>query len=85
MVRVENLTGMLGVEPFGGALAPRDRKEPLQVGPDHRSLARLAHPLEATELALGLLANVVGHVGLLDLAAILVHRGAIVLAELLAD
>ena len=45
----------------------------------------LAHALEAAELALGLLAHVVGHAGLLDLRAVLVDDRAVVLAELAAD
>ena len=46
---------------------------------------RVAHALEPAELALGLLAHVVGHLGLRDLRAVLLDDGALVLAELLAD
>ena len=74
------------VEPLLGALAPRHGDQPVEVGADHRRLARLlAHALEAAELALGLLADVVGHAGLVDLRAVLLDDGAVVLAELLAD
>ena len=45
----------------------------------------VAHPLEPRDLALGLLADVVRHVGLGDLRAVVLGGGAVVLAELLAD
>ena len=49
-------------------------------------LGRLvAHALEARELALGLLEDVLGHLGLGDLRAVLLDDRALVLAELLAD
>ena len=49
-------------------------------------LGRLvAHALEPRELALGLLEDVLGHLGLGDLRAVLLDDGALVLAELLAD
>ena len=47
--------------------------------------ALLADRLEPVELALGLPANLLGHLGLLDLRAVLVDDRALVLAELLAD
>ena len=48
--------------------------------------ARLvAHPLEPGGLALGLLADGVGHAGLGDLRAVVLGDGRVVLAELLAD
>ena len=50
-----------------------------------RLAALLARALEAAELALGLLAHVVGHAGLVDLRAVLVGDRAVVLAELAAD
>jgi hypothetical protein len=59
--------------------------EPVQVGPDHLALAALARALEPPELALGLLAHLVGHAGLVDLRAVLVDERRVVLAELLAD
>ena len=45
----------------------------------------LAHPLEASELLLGLLAHGLGHAGLFDLRAVLLDDRGVVLAELLAD
>jgi hypothetical protein len=60
------------------------REQPVEIGADHRRLARgVAHALEPAELALRLLAHLVGHLGLVDLAAVLVDDGRVVLAELL--
>ena len=85
VVGVQDLACVVGIEPLGGALAPRHGQQPVEVGADHRGLAGLAHPLQATELALGLLADLVGHPGLVDLAAVVVDHRTLVLAELLAD
>src|SRR5262249_13227801 len=48
-------------------------------------LARFAHPLQAAKLSLGLLADLVRHPRLVDLTAIVIDYGALVLAQLLAD
>jgi hypothetical protein len=85
VVGVEHLAGAHGIELVLGALAPRHADEPVQVGPDHLALAALARALEPPELALGLLAHLVGHAGLVDLRAVLVDERGVVLAELLAD
>ena len=86
VVGVEHLAGVHRVEPLLRALAPRHGQQPVEVRPDHRRLAaRVAHPLEPPELALGLLAHVVGHLGLGDLLAVLLDDRRLVLAELLAD
>ena len=86
MVGVEHLTRVHRVEPFLGALAPRHREQPVEVGAHHLRLAGLvAHPLEPGDLALGLLAHGVRQVGLGELRAVVVGCGAVVLAELLAD
>ena len=87
VVGVEHLARADRVELLVGALAPRHGDQPVQVGADHLALAgaALAHPLETVELALGLLADVVGHAGLFDLRAVLVDRAGVVLAELAAD
>ena len=86
MVGVEHLTRVLRVEPLLGALAPRHRQEPVEVVPDHRGLGRaVALAVEPTELTLGLLADRLGHLRLVELPAVLVDDGRIVLAELLAD
>ena len=86
VVGVEHLARVDRVEPLLGALAPRHREQPVEVGADHRRLAALvAHPLEPADLALGLLANRVGHLGLGDPGAVVVGDRAVVLAELLAD
>ena len=86
VVGVEHLARVGGVEALLGALAPRHGDQPVEVVADHLRLARLlAHALEAAQLALGLLAHLVGHAGLVDLAAVLVDDRAVVLAQLLAD
>ena len=86
MVGVEHLPRMLRVEALLRALAPRHGEQPVEVRADHLRLAGLvAHALEARELALGLLANRVRHLGLGDALAVVLGRGAVVLAELLAD
>ena len=77
---------MLGVKPLLGALVPGHRDQPVQVGPDHARLGGLlAHPLEASELLLGLLAHGLGHLGLFDLGAVLLDHRGVVLVELLTD
>ena len=74
------------IEPLLRADAPRHGEQPVEVRPDHRRLAGgVAHPLEPAELALRLLADVVGHVGRRDLLPVLLDHRALVLAELLAD
>ncbi len=66
--------------------APRDGDHPLEVVADHLRLAvALAHALQAAELALDLLAHLLGHVGLVDLRAQLVGDGRVVLAQLAPD
>ena len=86
MVGVEHLARVHGIEPLLGALRPRHGDQPVEVRADHRRLAGLlAHPLEPAQLALGLLAHVVGHPGLVDLGAVLLGDGRVVLAQLLAD
>src|SRR5205823_14735725 len=86
VVGVEHLARVHRVEPLLGALAPRDGDQPVEVGASHRGLAAgVAHALQAAQLALGLLADLVRHVGVLDLLAVLVDDRAVVLAQLLAD
>ena len=86
MVGVQHLAGVGRVEPLLRALRPRDEQEPVQVAADDRRLGpALAHALEPAELALRLLADVVGHAGLGDLLPVLVDDRAVVLSELLAD
>ena len=86
VVGVEHLARVLRVEPLLRAIAPRDREQPVEVVADHARLGRLiAHALEARQLALGLLEDVLGHLGLGDLRAVLLDDRALVLAELLAD
>ena len=86
VVGVEDLARVRGIEPLVRALRPRHGDEPVEVRADHRGLAaRLAHPLEPVELALGLLADGVGHPGLGDLRPVLLDDRRVVLAELLAD
>ena len=86
MIGIEHLACVIGVEPLLGALAPWHRDQPVEVAADHAGLAALlAHPLQAPELLLGLLAHRVGHASLLDLGAVLLHNRGVVVAELLAD
>ena len=86
VVGVEDLARVRGIQALLGALRPRHRHEPVEVRADHRGLAaRLAHPLQPVELALGLLADGVGHVGLGDLRPVLLDHRRVVVAELLAD
>ncbi len=86
VVGVKDLPGADGVEDLVGGLGPRHRDEPVEIGADHRGLARaLACALEPSELALGLLACLVGHAGFLDLRAVLLDYRGVVLAQLLAD
>ena len=74
------------VEVLLGALAPGHGDQPVQVGADHARLAGLlAHPLQARELLERLLVDGLGHVGLLDLGAVLVRDRGLVVAQLLAD
>ena len=85
MIGVEHLTRVDRIEDLVGLLAPRHGDEPVEVRADHRRLlALLAGALEAVELALGLLAHVVGHAGVGDLRAVLVGD-RLVLAQLAAD
>ena len=86
VVGVEDLARELRVEPLVGRRAPRHREQPVEVRADHRRLAGgVAHPLQPAELALSLLAHLVGHVGFFDLRAVLVDDRGLVLSELLAD
>ena len=86
MVGVEHLARMYRIEPLLRALAPRHAEQPVEVGADHRRLAAgFAHALEPAELALGLLANGVGHLRVGDLALVLLDHRGVVLVELLAD
>ena len=85
VVCVQDLARVVRIEALSRALAPRNRQEPVEVGPDHRGLARLAHPLQSAELSLGLIAHLVRHPRFVDLAPIIVDDRSLVLAELLAD
>ncbi len=86
MVGVEDLARADRVEALLGALAPRHREQPVEVGADHRRLSALvAHSLQAADLALGLLTNLVGHIRLGNPGAVVVRDRAVVLAQLLPD
>src|SRR6185436_15963660 len=86
VVLVEHRASVRRIELLLGALRPRHGEQPVEVGADHRRLgARLAHALEPAELALGLCAHGLRHLGLGDLLSILVADGLLVLAELLPD
>ena len=86
VVGVEHLAGVDRVEPLLGALRPRHRDQPVEVAADHRALGRLlALALEPAQLLLGLLGDRLRHLGLGDLALVLLDQAGLVLAELLAD
>ena len=86
VVGVEHLASALRVERLVAPLRPRHGDQPVEVRADHGGLAaRVAHRLEAPQLALGLRPDVLGHAGFVDLRAVLVDDRALVLAELLAD
>ena len=70
VVLVEHLAGVLEVEVVLGALAPGQRDDPLEVGADHAVLGGGGgQALEAFELAVGGLADVLGQLCGLDLLA----------------
>ena len=86
MVGVQHLTRVDRVEDLVGALVPRDARQPVEVRADHLRLAGLlARPLQALELALGLLADGVGHARLVDLGPVVLADRGVVLAQLTAD
>ena len=70
VVVVEHLAGVLEVEIVLSALAPWERDDPLEVGPDHSVLGGSGgQALESFEFAVGSLADVIGKFGGLDLVA----------------
>ena len=88
VVAVERLARLLEVEVVLRRLRPRQRDDPLEVGADDPVLGRLrGKALEATQLALGLLAGMLGKVRLLDLLAQVRRLGLLLvhLAELFLD
>jgi len=75
VVGVEHLARVHRVEPLLRALRPGHGDQPVEVGADHRGLARLlSGALEACELALRLLADLLRHRRLLDLSSVLVDH-----------
>src|SRR5439155_7591017 len=71
VVLVEDPAGLGDVEVVLAADVPRHVEEPVQVGPAPALLRLLlGHPLEPPAPALGLLAHVVRHAGLLDPLAV---------------
>src|SRR4051794_24769481 len=88
VVGVEHLARVREVEVVLGAHAPRQRGDPLQVAADDAVLGRLGGQLlEAVQLALGLLAHVVGQRDLVELVAQVagLFGGLVELPELLLD
>ena len=86
VVGVEHRARGNRVEVLVRALAPRDGDQPVEVGANHARLARLlAHPLQASELLERLLVDLLGHLRVLDLRAVLLGHRRVVVAELLAD
>src|SRR3954454_21100589 len=88
VVAIEHAARLGEVDVIVGRDAPRQLDDPLEVGADHAVLGGLRRqPLEARQLALGLLAHHLRQLGLLDpLTELLRLRGTLVgLAELLLD
>ena len=87
VVGVEHRARLIDLEVVIGANVPRDLGEPIEVRADPAVLRRLVRgALQPPELTVGLLANLIGHPGGLDLGAkIGDHVVAVIVAELLAD
>ena len=88
MVRVEDVLGDHQVDDVVGPLVPRQRDEPVEIGPRHRVLGRgNRHLRQAIELAKRLFFHLLGHAGGLDLFGELLDLLGLVvaLAELLLD
>ena len=87
MVLLEHLLGLLEVEVLLAARAPRQLGDGLQVGADHLVLHRLAGDArQAAELAVDLLARLLGQLeGVELLLQLLELAGVVAAAELLLD
>ena len=88
VVLVEDLAGVPEIEIVLGGLVPRQRRDPLEVAADHAPLRhRRLEPLEPGQLAVGLLADLLGELDRRQLLAQLVDLGLdlVGLAELLLD
>ena len=87
VVGLEDLARGVDVVLLVGDDAPRHVEQPVEVGADRRALGPLGAGLEATELALGLLAGLLRQAGLGDALAVARDLVAVLagLAELLAD
>ena len=88
VVLVEDLARAVEIEVVGRRHAPRQRREPVEVGADHAVLGRRRRePLEPRELAVGRLAHVLGQLERVEPLAQLVRVGllGIALAQLLLD
>src|SRR5439155_10503874 len=88
VVLVENRAGMPEVQVVLGRRPPREREDPLEVGPDHPVLGRGRRELcQAVELPASLLVGFVGELRLLDLGAQLGDLGLLLvtLTELVLD
>ena len=86
VVGVEHRARVDRIELLVGLLRPRHGDQPVEVGADHAGLGRLlAHALEPAELLRRLLGDGLGHRGLGDLLAVLLHDGGGVLAQLALD
>ena len=88
MILVEDPPRLVDVEVVGRLLAPRQRHQPVEIGPRDRVFRRgRRHLTQAVQLAQGLLLSFLGHPGRLDLRPQLVQLlGAVVgLPELLLD
>src|SRR5690606_12923804 len=87
VVLVEDLARLRDIAVLRVELRPRQRDEPVEVRPNHRTFGRgLGHRFETPELLRRLLVGLLRHFGLLDRLAQLLDLGVlVVLAELALD
>ena len=86
VILIEDAPCLGEVEVVLGSDVPGDLEHPVEIGPDPAVLrALLAGPLEAVQLALDLLANVLGHARLLEARPVAGDNIVATLAELLLD
>ncbi len=88
VVLVEHSARFSDIDGLDLRIAPRQLREPFQIGAQHRGLgAVLAHPLQALELLGGVLVHVLRHAGVADRLLQLRELGRpfLALAQLLLD
>ena len=86
VILIEDAPCLGEVEVVLGSHVPGDLEHPVEIGPDPAVLrALLARPLEAVQLALDLLAHVLGHARVLEARPVAGDNIVATLAELLLD